>query len=75
MRGKKRLNRESEVAQSCLTLCDPMDSSLPDSFVHEILQARIPKWAATPSSRGSSRSMNENHVSWVSCIGRWVLYH
>ena len=32
---------ESEVAQSCLTLCDPVDCSLPGSSVHEILQARI----------------------------------
>ena len=30
-----------EVAQSCLTLCDPMDSSLPGSFVHGIFPARI----------------------------------
>ena len=30
------------VAQSCLTFCDPMDYSLPDSSVHWILQARIP---------------------------------
>ena len=32
---------ESEVAQSCLTLCDPMDGSLPGSMVHGIFQARI----------------------------------
>ena len=42
------------VAQSCLTLCDPMDCSLPGSFVHGILQARILEWVAMPSSRGSS---------------------
>ena len=39
---------------SCLTLCDPMDCSLPGSSVHEILQARILEWVAMPSSRGSS---------------------
>ena len=38
--------------QSCLTLCDPMDCSQPDSSVHGILQARILEWVATPSSRG-----------------------
>ena len=33
--------RESEVTQWCLTLCDPMDCSLPGSLVHEIFQARV----------------------------------
>ena len=40
--------------QLCLTLCDPLDSSLPGSFVHEILQARILKWTSMPSFRGLS---------------------
>ena len=40
--------------QSCLTLCDPMDSSLSGSSVHGILQARILEWVVMPSSRGSS---------------------
>ena len=39
------------VAQSCLTLCDPMDCSLPGSSVHGILQARILEWVAIPFSR------------------------
>ena len=38
------------VAQSCLTLCDPMDYSLPGSCVHVILQARILEWVAMPFS-------------------------
>ena len=37
---------ESEVAQSCPTLCDPVDCSAPGSFVHGILQARILGWVA-----------------------------
>ena len=37
---------ESEVAQSCLTLCDPMDCSPPGSSVPAILQARILEWVA-----------------------------
>ena len=41
------------VAQTCPTLCDPMDGSPPDSSVHGILQARILEWVAMPSSRGS----------------------
>ena len=36
------------VANSCLTLCDPMDCSLPGSSVHRILQARILEWVAFP---------------------------
>ena len=42
------------VAQSCLTLWDPMDCSLPGSSVHGILQARILEWVAFSYSRGSS---------------------
>ena len=61
------LNIESEVAQSCLTLCDPIDYSLPISSVHGILQARILKWAAIPFSRGSSWPRD---WSWVYCIAR-----
>ena len=40
--------------QSCPTLCDPIDCSLPGCSVHGILQARILEWVAVPSSRGSS---------------------
>ena len=42
------------VAQSCLTLCDPMDYSPPGSSVHGILQAGILEWAAISFSGGSS---------------------
>ena len=37
---------ESEVAQSCLTLSDPMDYSLPGSSIHGIFQARVLEWVA-----------------------------
>ena len=43
------------VPQSCLTLCDPIDYSLPGSPVRGILPARILKWIAIPTSRESSR--------------------
>ena len=42
------------VAQSCLTLCDPMDCSPPGSSVRGILQAGTLEWVAIPFSRGSS---------------------
>ena len=51
------------VSQSCLTLCDAMDYSLPGSSVHAILQARILEWVAISSSRGSSQHRDETHVS------------
>ena len=41
-------------AQSCPTLCDPMDCSSPGSSVHGIFQARLLEWVATSFSRGSS---------------------
>ena len=46
---------KSEVTQSCLTLCDPMDCSLPGSSLHRILQARVLEWVAISFSRGSSQ--------------------
>ena len=41
-----KVKSESEVAQSCPTLCDPMECSLPGSSVHGILQARTLEWVA-----------------------------
>ena len=40
------------VAQSCPSLCDPVDCSPPGSSVHGIPQARVLEWAAIPFSRG-----------------------
>ena len=51
------------VAQSCLTIWDPMDCSPPDDSVHRILQARILEWVAIPFSKGSSRPRNRTQVS------------
>ena len=42
----KKVKSESEVAQSCPTLSNPMDCSLPGSSVHEIFQARVLEWGA-----------------------------
>ena len=44
----------SEVAQSCPTLSDPMDGSLPGSSVHGIFQARVPEWGAIASPNSLS---------------------
>ena len=45
-----KVKRESKVAQSCPTLSDPMDCSLPGSSVHGIFQARVLEWGAIASS-------------------------
>ena len=58
----------SEVTQLCLTLCDPMDCSLPCSSIHETSQARILEWVAISFSRRSSRPKD---LTWVSrTVGR-----
>ena len=61
------------VAQWCLTLCDPMDCSLPGYSVHGILQARILEWLAMlfsgdlpdPEIKVESKHKNRNHQYWL----------
>ena len=53
------------VAQSYLTLCDPMDCSLPGSSVHGILQTRILEWVDIPFSKGSSQPTDWTQVSCI----------
>ena len=62
-----------KAAQSCLTLCDPMDCSPPGTSVHGILKARILEWVAMPFSKGSSWPGDQTCVSYISCIGRRTL--
>ena len=64
-----------QLSQSCPTLCDPADHNPPGSSVHGILQARILKWVAGPFFRKSFRPQDQTCVSYVSCVGRRVLYH
>ena len=72
----------AQLLQLCPALCDPMDCSLPGSSIHGILQARILKWVAMASSRGSPQPRDGIHTSYVPCIsGRffttsatWGLY-
>ena len=45
-----KVKSESEVAQTCLTLNDPMDCSLPSSSIHGIFQARVLEWVAVAFS-------------------------
>ena len=64
----KAEGKESEVAQSCPTLCDPMDCSLPGSSIHGILQERELEWVAISFSRASSQPRVWAQVSCI--IGR-----
>ena len=60
------------VAQSCPTLCNPMDSRLWGSSVCGSLQARIMEWVAVSYSRGSSQPRDQTHVSWI--IGEFFTF-
>jgi len=53
---------ESEVAQSCLTLSDPMDYSPPGSCLHGIFQARVLEWVVIAFSTSRTQSLLENHI-------------
>ena len=59
------VSEEVLVAQSCPTLCDPMDCSPPGSSVHEIFQARILEWVAISFSRGSFPPRDRTHISQI----------
>ena len=63
---------ESEVTQSCPTLCDSMDCCLRGSSTHGIFQVRVLEWAATSFSRGSSWPRDR---TWVSRIANRCFYH
>ena len=62
---EQQRKKESEVAQLCLTRCDPMDCSLPGSSVHGIFQARVLELIAISFSRGSSRPRDRTWVSHI----------
>ena len=59
---------ESEAAQSCPTLCDPMDCSLPHFSVHGIFQARVLGWVGISFPRGSSQPRDRTWVYHI--VGR-----
>ena len=67
-RGYCLITKWSEVGQSCLTLCDPMDCSLQCSSVHGFIQARVLEWVSTSFSRGSSQPRDQTWVSRI--VGR-----
>ena len=58
-----KVKSESEVDQSCLTLSDPMDCSLPGSSVHGIFQARVLEWGAIAFSHTVVAVLNQHQTS------------
>ena len=78
-----KVKSKSEVAQSCPTLSDPMDCSLPGSLVHGIFQARELKWVAIAFSI-KAVNMNKNvgmfkitrrNGLYISQLGDSIIYH
>ena len=61
--------------QLCLTLCDPIDYSLPSSSAHGILQARILEWVAIPSSRDLPNQGTEPASPVSPALASRFLYH
>ena len=70
----EKVKSESEVAQSCLTLCDPMYHSLPGFSIHGIFQATVPEWVAISFSRESSVPRDRTQVSRIAgrCFTLWA---
>ena len=71
---KESWKKESAVAQSWLTLCNPMDYSLPAFSIHGIFQERVLEWVAISFSRGSSWPRDQTWVSRISgrCFNVWA---
>ena len=63
--SNQRKGSESEVSQSCLTLCNYMDCSLWCTSVHGIFQARVLEWVAISFSRGSFGPRDRTQVSHI----------
>ena len=57
-----KVKSESEVTQSCLTVSDPTDCSLPGSSVHGIFQVRVLEWAAIAFSEGTLPTVKPSRV-------------
>ena len=67
LRQFMKVKSESEVAQSCLTLRNPMDCSLPGSSVHGIFQARVLEWVAIAFSLGYPRRIQ---LAWPDILSK-----
>ena len=64
-----KVKSENEVAQLCLTLSNPMDSSLPGSSVHRIFQARVLEWGAIAFSDDQPRQHIKKQIRYLTNKG------
>ena len=69
-----KVGSESEVAQSCLTLSDLMDCSIPGSSVHEIFQARVLEWGAIAFSESNLYNILKSRDITLPTEVRLVMY-
>ena len=67
-----RINTGVQCTQSCPTLCDTIDFSLPGSSLHEIFQERELEWVTIYYSRESSHPRDQTHISWISWIASGI---
>ena len=65
-----KVKSESEVAQWCPTLCDPMDCSPPSSSIHGIFQARVLEWGAIAFSVEYYSAVKKNEITPL--IAKWM---
>ena len=63
-----KVKRESEIAQSCPALSDPMDCSLPGSSIQGIFQARVLEWGAIVFSTFFTSNMNMQLPTSITCL-------
>ena len=68
-----KVKSESEVAQSCPTLRDPVDCSLPGSSVHGIFQARVLEWVTSPFS--ITKATWQKNLTSFRGINAWAIFH
>ena len=60
-----KVKSENEVAQSCLTLRNPMDHSLPGSSIHGIFQARVLEWVAIAKAREFQKNIYFSFINYA----------
>ena len=63
-----KVKSEREFAQSCPTLSDPMDCSLPGSSIHGTFQAKVLEWGAAAFFRTRVQSPRKGSNAWVGCL-------
>ena len=69
-----KVKSESEVTELCPTLSDPMDCSLPGSYVHGIFQARVLEWGATAVSYLGHSKPDLDFLNYTSAVGHPIFF-